>query len=102
MTVTLILAHSYYGQDEGRSSIAKTLAEYMLTTDHAASSYGSPVLVAPDGVAYGPLDTLPNGQSAWWEVEHANWHDASVDEMALGDKFVTRAMDGGKSMIGAA
>ena len=29
-----------------------------LTTDHAASSYGQPVLVR-DGMAYGPADTLP-------------------------------------------
>jgi hypothetical protein len=27
---------------------------WRLTTDHAASSYGQPVLVSPDGRAYGP------------------------------------------------
>lgn len=31
-------------------------AGWGLTTDHAASSYGQPVLVDPDGVAYGPRD----------------------------------------------
>lgn len=29
---------------------------WRLTTDHAASSYGQPVLVDPDGQAYGPGD----------------------------------------------
>lgn len=38
--------------------------EYRLTTDHAASSYGQPVLVDEDGEAYGVADVLPNGQSA--------------------------------------
>lgn len=37
---------------------------YTLTTDHAASSYGMPILVGPDGTAYGPLDYLPNGELA--------------------------------------
>jgi len=31
-------------------------AGWRLTTDHADSSYGQPVLVDPDGVAYGPGD----------------------------------------------
>lgn len=30
-----------------------------LTTEHAASSYGQPVLVIT-GIAYGPADTLPH------------------------------------------
>lgn len=29
---------------------------WRLTTDHPASSYGRPVLVDPDGIAYGPGD----------------------------------------------
>ena len=37
---------------------------YRVTTDHAASSYGQPVLVAPNGTAYGPGDTLPDGRPA--------------------------------------
>lgn len=33
---------------------------YRLTTDHAASSYGAPVLVdMQTGVAYGPADVVP-------------------------------------------
>lgn len=32
---------------------------WRLTTEHAASSYGVPVLVDPEGVAYGPADMLP-------------------------------------------
>lgn len=31
---------------------------WRLTTDHSASSYGQPVLVDPDGKAYGPGDIL--------------------------------------------
>lgn len=42
---------------------------YRLTTDHAASSYGVPVLVDEDGVAYGPDDYLPDGRHAWEYVE---------------------------------
>ncbi len=38
----------------------KDNVRYTLTTDHSQSSYGMPVLVAPDGVAYGPSDKLPN------------------------------------------
>jgi len=33
-------------------------AGWRLTTDHSASSYGQPVLVDPDGNAYGPGDIL--------------------------------------------
>jgi hypothetical protein len=35
----------------------------LLTTDHAASSYGQPVLVV-DGVAHGPGDLLADGEIA--------------------------------------
>jgi len=34
------------------------LGHFYLTTDHAASSYGIPVLVGPDNTAYGPGDIL--------------------------------------------
>lgn len=34
-----------------------------LTTNHAASSYGQPVLLI-DGIAYGPCDKTPSGISA--------------------------------------
>lgn len=30
--------------------------EFRITTDHAASSYGQPVVVCPDGAALGPVD----------------------------------------------
>lgn len=33
-------------------------ALWKLTTDHATSSYGQPVLVGPDGQAYGPKDSV--------------------------------------------
>lgn len=37
---------------------------WSLSTDHAASSYGQPVLVAPDGLAFGPADLLSGAQVA--------------------------------------
>lgn len=35
-------------------------AGWVLTTDHASSSHGQPVLVDPDGKAYGPGDIRPD------------------------------------------
>jgi hypothetical protein len=45
-----------------------------LTTNHAASSYGQPVLVDESGTAYGQQDVLPNGQVAmkWVRAELEN------------------------------
>lgn len=37
---------------------------WRMTTDHAASSYNQPVLVGPDGTAYGKLDLLTTAQAA--------------------------------------
>jgi len=37
---------------------------YTLSTEHAASISGVPVLVDAAGNAYGPEDTLPNGETA--------------------------------------
>lgn len=42
---------------------------YSLTDEHAQSSYGRPVLVGPDGTAYGPDDRLPNGDWAALAVQ---------------------------------
>ena len=39
--------------------ITDSLRSCELTTDHATSSYGIPVLVLANGSAYGPADTLP-------------------------------------------
>lgn len=41
---------------------------WKLTTEHAASSYGIPVLVAPDGTAYGKSDVLPSGSTGFMAV----------------------------------
>lgn len=49
------------------SSLGMTLdgCDYTLTTEHAASSYGVPVLIdVASGNAYGPADTLPSGKRA--------------------------------------
>lgn len=40
---------------------------FRLTTDHASSSYGLPVMVGQDGNAYGPADQLP-----WIDEEGVN------------------------------
>ena len=41
---------------------------YQLTTERAESSYGIPVLVAPNGTALGPNDICPaiNGDDLGW------------------------------------
>jgi len=48
------------------------LTELTLTTEHASSSYGRPVLVV-DGQAYGPGDRLPDGRIAGDLVQ--DWAD---------------------------
>lgn len=42
---------------------------FTLSTDHAASSYGIPVLVDEGGNAYSPEDVMPSGESAKALVE---------------------------------
>ena len=46
-------------------------ATYCLTTEHAASSYGVPVLVDEDGIAYGPADIVTTlaAVPARWEPD---------------------------------
>jgi hypothetical protein len=43
----------------GAGAEVKTMAKMTLTTEHAASSYGIPVLVDEAGNAYGPDDKMP-------------------------------------------
>ena len=41
------------------------MSRYILTTEHAASSYGQPVVVdTKTGTAYGIADVLPDGRPA--------------------------------------
>lgn len=41
------------------------MSQYILTTEHAASSYGQPVLVdTKTNIAYGTADILPDGTPA--------------------------------------
>lgn len=52
---------------------ADAWAGWKVTTDHASSSYGQPVLVSPDGIAYDPGDITsldevysgPNAAAKW-------------------------------------
>ncbi len=57
---------------------------YELTTEHSQSSYGVPVLVI-DGVAYGAMDKLPNGEIAFYFVQKL--------ENPLTKKFLKSAPD---------
>lgn len=47
----------------------KARHDYTFTTNHAASSYGNPVLVSPEGKVFGADDVLPNGAPAWYVVK---------------------------------
>lgn len=38
------------------------LTDWKITTNHAASSYGIPVLVSPTGKAFGPNDEIELGE----------------------------------------
>jgi hypothetical protein len=58
--------------------------DYELTTEHSSSSYGVPVLVI-DGIAYGAMDKLPNGEIAFYFVQNT--------EDPLKDKFLKPAPD---------
>lgn len=59
--------------------------DYELTTENSASSYGVPVLVL-DGVAYGSLDILPNGEIAFYFVQ-------KQQDGPMKDKFLKSAPD---------
>ena len=58
--------------------------EYELTTDNSASSYGVPVVVI-DGVAYGAMDRLPNGEIAFYFIKE--------QEHELKERFLRSAPD---------
>lgn len=52
---------------------------WKLTTDHATSSYGQPVLVAPDGRAFGPGDILATDYVGQKEIaEMLGWSKQQV------------------------
>jgi hypothetical protein len=64
---------------------------YTLTTDHAASSYGLPVLVC-DGEAYGPGDILPSGESAAeWVTRWMRSPGRTAQDLEVGWAFVGQA-----------
>jgi ribosome biogenesis protein Tsr3 len=76
MTFTAQIAREYITSAQPDSDCI--MDTYTLTTDHAASSYEMPVLVGSSGIAYGPMDTLPNGEMAHMAVFIAEWDgDAS-------------------------
>ena len=68
-----------------------TVPEALLTTEHAASSYGAPVLIL-SGRAYGPGDSLASGESAAAYV--GRWSlspDRSPEDLALAQAFLSQA-----------
>lgn len=76
MTHTTQIIDRYLTDKEPDS--AATFSTYALTTDHASSSYGMPVLVGPNGTAYGPEDTLPNGEIAANALFFAEWDSSEA------------------------
>lgn len=65
--------------------------EVLLTTEHAASSYGRPVLVLA-GQAYGPADPLPSGETA--AVYVGRWSldpDRTPEDLALAQAFLSQS-----------
>lgn len=57
-----------------------TWAGWKLNTDHAASSYGQPVLVSPDSIAYDPGDIISLNDVYSEPDAAAKW---GVDESTL-------------------
>ena len=65
---------------------------YTLTTDHATSSYGIPVLVDDEGNAYGPFDTLPSGEcAAEWVARWMRFQERTEEDLEAGWAFVGQA-----------
>lgn len=70
--------------------------KYRLTTDHSASSYGIPVLVDDQNVAYGPADILYTGTTVcgeYYAVSAIEWVMQNVlpythPDHALGKIFI--------------
>lgn len=65
--------------------------EVNLTTEHAASSYGLPVLVL-SGQAYGPTDLLPSGEAA--AVYVGRWSldsNRTPEDLALAQAFLSQS-----------
>jgi hypothetical protein len=67
------------------SADAEALADKyaFLTCDHAASSYGIPVVVLPDGTALGPADSPWPGFGMIVQVAnpHRIWQDPAVEAL---------------------
>lgn len=64
--------------------IVPTPTIYTLSTEHSSSSYGIPVLVGPDGVAYGPGDIIPTGETAKTLVERIERGEGALFDFADG------------------
>jgi hypothetical protein len=67
---------------------------WSLTTDHAASNYGQPVLVSPSGKAYGPGDIE---RPAWTTVDKKRFSQADLAAALCVSRFrVTELVHDGK------
>ncbi len=89
---------SRYGESLSASGVLAEMdeqdawrADVVLTTEHAASSYGLPVLVL-GGTAYGPGDVLPSGETAAEYV--GRWSllpERTADDLDLVHAFLVAA-----------
>jgi hypothetical protein len=62
---------------------------WKVTTDHASSSYGQPVLVSPDGIAYEPGDITSLGEVYSGSDAAAKWgiNESTLQNYARQGKF---------------
>ena len=61
------------------------MSRYILTTEHAASSYGQPVLVDTEtNIAYGIADILPDGTPAAQLYEKLETYRENILELLSG------------------
>jgi len=81
---------SYHVLPDGTLDLPASDGTYTLTTEHAASSYGMPVLVV-DGAAYGPGDLLSDGESASeWVERWSRDPERTEDERDDARRFLGR------------
>ena len=83
------LAHNRSGEEmEMNAQISNPiLGECSLTTEHAASSYGIPVLIDAIGNAYGPADTVAPADELSWIHTLYGFADGPITGRMLVEKY---------------
>jgi len=89
MVFTVAIEVEEDGADQTKNFRPTRRIECKLTTDHAQSSYGQPVLVMPDGSVFGACDVIQGARAkAWVAVTQANaTYRSDSQEFALIDRF---------------